>query len=94
MSFSEWISRLEKAEKVSIISSNCRKIHYKFLDGGEMVEEYNFQTGVLTRRAWKRNKFLQKNSPWEVELGDSVPDVIHSDGELLMKESNTEVIKL
>lgn len=93
--YSEWLDLLEKADKTSIISSRCRKIHYKFPDNSEMVEEYNADTGVILRRAWKRKAFLQKDcESWEVELGDSVPDIIRSDGELLLKESNSEVIYL
>lgn len=84
---------LNAAEKTSIISGKCRKIHYKFPRGGqEMIEEYSLETGVLLRRAWKKKHELRGDQKWEIELGDSIPDVARADdGALLMKESSTEV---
>ena len=38
-----------------------------------MVEEYNLETGVLTKRAWKKNNIL-KSSKWEVEVGESLSE--------------------
>lgn len=56
-----------------MILSGTRKIHYKFDDGREMVEEYNLETGVLTKRAWKKNNIL-KSSKWDVEVGDPLSE--------------------
>lgn len=57
-----------------------------------MVEEYSLDTGVLLRRAWKRNKELRGEAVWDIEVGDSIPDVaVADDGAFLMRESNTEV---
>ncbi len=58
-----------KASLTYTIITATRKVHYKFYDGREMVEEYNSETGVLSRRAWKKNNIL-KSSKWEVEVGD------------------------
>lgn len=93
MSYREWLELLSSAEKASIISGRCRKIHYKFPRGGqEMIEEYSLDTGVLLRRAWKRKKELRGDTGWEIELGDSIPDVARGDdGGFIMKESNSEV---
>lgn len=93
MSFREWMELLNSAEKSSIISGKCRKIHYKFPRGGqEMIEEYSLETGVLLRRAWKGKQELRGEPRWDIELGDTVPDVARSDdGGFMMKESNSEV---
>lgn len=57
-----------------------------------MIEEYSLETGVLLRRAWKRKQELRGDPGWEIELGDSIPDVARSDdGLFMMKESNSEV---
>lgn len=53
--------------------SGTRKVHYKFNDDEEMAEEYNMQTDVLVRRAWRRKNTLKKDGEWEVELGDPEP---------------------
>lgn len=38
-----------------------------------MVEEYNLETGVLTKRAWKKSNIL-KSSKWDVEVGDALSE--------------------
>lgn len=92
MSYREWLELLITAEKASIISGKCRKIHYKFQKGPEMIEEFSLETGVLLRRAWKRKQELRGDPGWDIELGDSIPDVARGDdGSFMMKESNTEV---
>lgn len=92
MSYAEWLTLLQAAEKASVISGRCRKFHYKLPNGHEMVEEYSLDTGVLLRRAWKRNKELRGEAVWDIEVGDSIPDVaVADDGAFLMRESNTEV---
>lgn len=39
-----------------------------------MVEEYNLDTGVLNKRAWKTNNNIYKTTKWEVEVGDPVTE--------------------
>lgn len=39
-------------------------------DGKEMVEEYNLDTNVLVRRAWKEKGKLGQDIGWSVEVGD------------------------
>lgn len=39
----------------------------------EMVEEYNMDTNVLTRRAWRDKSDLRKNEEWKIEIGDPEP---------------------
>ena len=39
-----------------------------------MAEEYNLETNILIRRAWKHGNNVSKKSKWEIELGDPEPD--------------------
>lgn len=56
-----------------------------------MVEEYNLDTGVLNKRAWKKNNIC-KNDKWDVEVGEpfylNKQENIESIG---IKESNDSV---
>lgn len=68
-----------------------KKVHYTFPKGSEMVEEYNMDTHVVTRRAWKVNKRFADEPEWEVEIGDpnSLPTNLRS--KLDIQETNTAV---
>lgn len=90
MSFTNWINQIKLAEKKSLIQGKCRKIHYKFPDGTEMAEEYSMDTGVVQKRAWKKQGKLGGESDWVLELGDVVRPL--NDTNFTVKESNTEVI--
>lgn len=101
MSFERWMNYIKDAEKSSIISGTTRKIHYKFKDDAEMMEEYSMETGILLRRAWKKKRNMlstQMNTNcfdgsifhWNIELGDIYPATY--DSNCLVKESNTTVI--
>lgn len=102
MSFEPWLNYLRNAEKTSFITGKIRKVHYKFSDGAEMLEEYSMETGVLMRRAWKKkqdvlcmqraNDNLNKTLfNWDIELGELAP-VTQTD-DFMVKESNTAVSK-
>lgn len=56
-----------------------------------MVEEYNLETNVVVRRAWKVVKKFGAQPVWDVEVGD--PDVTFSpDSENIgLKEISTAV---
>lgn len=99
MSFDAWLRRLHAAEKTSIISQNCRKIHYRFADGrDEMAEEYNLQTGCCQRRAWRdgagqpltRGPAAGVDGGWRLELGDEVRPLNPAADAFVLKESLTE----
>nr|XP_049703418.1 protein DPCD [Helicoverpa armigera] len=69
-----WYRSLLDAEKSCLKEDKIKKIHYKFQDDKEMVEEYNVDTQVLLRRAWKVKGKLGGDGKWEVEIGDPIPD--------------------
>lgn len=70
MSYQYWLDYLRSAEKRSMMNGNNRRIFYKFPDGKEMAEEYSTDTGVVVRRAWRKNKQLMGEPVWETELGE------------------------
>lgn len=69
-----WYNELLGAEKSCIKEDKLKKIHYNFENGKEMVEEYNVDTQVLLRRAWKVKGKLGGEGKWDVEIGDPIPD--------------------
>lgn len=69
-----WYRSLLDAEKSCLKEDKLKKIHYKFQDDKEMVEEYNVDTQVLLRRAWKVKGKLGGEGKWDVEIGDPIPD--------------------
>lgn len=69
-----WYRSLLDAEKTCLKEDTIKKIHYKFDDGRELVEEYNVDTGVMCRRAWKVKGKLGGEGKWDVEVGDQIPD--------------------
>lgn len=90
MSFESWLNKIKNAEKSSVITGRSRKIHYKFADGQEMAEEYSMDTGVIQRRAWKREKTLGGEPDWDIELGDKVRS-LNSEDKFIVQEAVTEV---
>lgn len=93
MSYEEWLNRIKLAEKTSVIQGKVRKVHYKFPNGKEMSEEYSMETGVVQRRAWKRQRSLTiggAEPEWIIELGDVVRQLNPTD--FVVKESIAEVI--
>ncbi|XP_011182786.1 protein DPCD [Zeugodacus cucurbitae] len=71
MTYENWLNYLRSAEKHSMISGRCRKIHYKFPDGQQMAEEYSLETGIVQHRAWRKCKQLMGEPEWDVELGET-----------------------
>ena len=65
-------------------------MHYRFGPGEEMAEEYNVDTDVLLRRAWRKKTSLGGDGQWEVEIGDPEPQFINLD-QVGIKESNNSV---
>lgn len=101
MSFELWLNYIKNAEKSSFITGKIRKIHYKFSDGAEMLEEYNMDTGVLMRRGWKKKNDVLCMQPggedmnktlfdWDIELGEVISTKQIDD--FMVKESSTAVM--
>ncbi|XP_050679025.1 protein DPCD [Leptidea sinapis] len=95
-----WYKSLLNADKSCIKEEKIRKIHYKFDDDREMVEEYNTDTKVLLRRAWKVKGKLGCDGKWDVEVGDPIPeavisndcaDIIESKDQPVVTRRNTRV---
>jgi len=55
-----------------------------------MVEEYNLETDVLTRRAWRRKTSLGGEGQWNVEIGDPEVQFLNLD-QVGIKESSSAV---
>lgn len=70
---------------------NLKKVHYEFNKNEEMVEEYNLDTGVLTRRAWKRKTNIGGEGDWEIEIGEPEPSQFQKET-CLIKENSNQVI--
>ncbi|XP_011298841.1 protein DPCD [Fopius arisanus] len=81
MASEQWLSVLQKAKKTAIIQDGKRKVHFLLEDGRELVEEYNLETNVVTRRAWREKGKLGQDVGWTVEIGDPEP----------RKEDNLEI---
>lgn len=47
-----------------------RKVHYLLEDKREMVEEYNVNTNVVVRRAWRKKNNFGKPIGWSIEIGE------------------------
>lgn len=86
---SDWFSQLKNAKKTSMEENNFKKIHYDLGNGQELVEEYNLDTNVLTRRAWKRNTELKNDDQWEIEIGDPEP-IYNKNENILIRENSSQ----
>lgn len=86
-----WFDKLRNAKKSCIQQGNLRKVHYEFEEGNAMVEEYNTETGVLTRRAWKKKTKLGGDCDWDIEIGDPEPKHLRTEG-LIIEESANQVM--
>ncbi|XP_023945690.1 protein DPCD [Bicyclus anynana] len=89
-----WYKSLLNAEKTCLKEDQIKKIHYKFEDGNEMVEEYNADTRVLLRRAWKVKGKIGGEGKWLVEIGDPIPDAVTNTDALDIKESKDQPVLL
>lgn len=86
---SDWKTTLKNAKKTCIQQGNLRKVHYELPSGKEMVEEYNMDTSVVTRRAWKVKKELGGEGQWSIEVGDPEPAGLSSE-QVLIKENSSQ----
>uniref|UniRef100_A0ABD2VUR2 Protein DPCD n=1 Tax=Trichogramma kaykai TaxID=54128 RepID=A0ABD2VUR2_9HYME len=75
MATEQWFKLLQDAKKTAIIQDGNRKVHFLFENGKEFVEEYNLDTNVVVRRAWRKKGDLGQDLGWEVEIGDPEPNI-------------------
>lgn len=87
MDCENWVTDIKNAKKSCIVQNKVTKVHYLFQNGKEMVEEYNMETEVLIRRAWKVRTELGGEGVWDVEIGDPEPK-INTDAVLIAENSN------
>jgi hypothetical protein len=87
----DWLAQIKNAKKSCMVENNLKKVHYELGNGREMVEEYNMDTNVVTRRAWRIKNEMGGEDKWDVEIGD--PEV-HFNGEqqLLIKEDASQPV--
>lgn len=101
MSCERWMNYIRNAEKSICCAGNIRKVHYKFKDDAEMIEEYSMETSILLRRLWKKkphifgiqtnhNEFNETLFNWDIELGEIVGPIY--DTNFLFKETDKAVI--
>lgn len=86
---SEWLNQIKQAKKTCMLQDNLKKVHFDFENGREMVEEYNLDTNVVTRRAWKVKGQMGGAGEWEIELGD--PEYSQKEHTLVIKENSSQV---
>lgn len=83
-----WVSSLLKAKKSCITQNNLLKVHYALPDGNEMVEEYDMNTNVLNRRAWKLKNRIGGEDDWNIEIGDPEPCIQKNDAVIIKEHPN------
>ncbi|XP_077259467.1 protein DPCD isoform X1 [Temnothorax americanus] len=94
MTSKSWLKIIQDARKTAVIEDGKRKVHFLLEDGKEMVEEYNTDTNVVVRRAWKEKNNFGTNVGWTVEVGD--PELKQSNIEIygIEESSNAFVVFL
>lgn len=101
MSYERWMNYIRNAGKSIFCAGNIRKVHYKFNDDAEMIEEYSMETCILLRRIWKKkpnifgiqtdhDEFNGTLFNWDIELGDIIRPAYDSD--FLVRETDKAVI--
>ncbi|KAG7223834.1 hypothetical protein INR49_026517 [Caranx melampygus] len=69
MAVQNWSNILKSSKKTALIHDGSRKIHYLFMDGKEMAEEYDLETDELMVRKWRQKSTLGGQGQWQVEIG-------------------------
>lgn len=84
----DWLTKLKNSKKSCLLQNNLKKIHYEIDKDVEMVEEYNMDTGVLTRRAWRRQTNMGGEGDWDIEIGDPEPTRLQKEICVIKEDSN------
>ncbi|XP_029466078.1 protein DPCD isoform X2 [Rhinatrema bivittatum] len=73
MAVASWLESLRAAKKTSLLQDGRKKVHYLFLDGKEMAEEYDIKTNELLLRKWRQKNALGSYGQWQTEVGELAP---------------------
>ncbi|KAE8300909.1 Protein DPCD [Larimichthys crocea] len=87
MAVQSWIDVLKSSKKTALIHDGKRKIHYLFIDGKEMAEEYDLKTDELIVRKWRHKSTLGAQGQWQVEIGDPLVVPVPSSDSDVIKEN-------
>ncbi|XP_025075461.1 protein DPCD [Pogonomyrmex barbatus] len=92
MSCNSWLNIIQNAMKTAVIEDGKRKVHFLLENGKEMVEEYNLDTNVVVRRAWKAKNGFGTNIGWTIEVGDPEIKVDNIEIYGIQESSNAPII--
>ncbi|XP_034950416.1 protein DPCD [Chelonus insularis] len=88
----EWLALIKSAKKTGIIQDGKKKVHFLLHDGRELVEEYNLDTSIVVRRAWKEKGKLNQDAGWTVEIGDPEPRKDNNEIFMIKESSNAPFV--
>ncbi|XP_038070486.1 protein DPCD-like [Patiria miniata] len=71
-SVESWLQELKSAKKTALVQDACKKVHFIFTSGTEMVEEYDLKSNELLVRKWKTKTTLGGAGKWEFEIGEQL----------------------
>ncbi|XP_038678021.1 protein DPCD isoform X1 [Scyliorhinus canicula] len=92
MAAQSWLESLKGAKKTALVQDGKKKVHYLFLDGSEMVEEYDVSNDQLIVRKWKRKSQLGSQGHWQVEVGETFSGAVGNLEQQLIQESSSNPI--
>ncbi|XP_022097728.1 protein DPCD-like [Acanthaster planci] len=90
-SVESWLQELKSAKKTALVQDACKKVHFVFTNGVEMVEEYDLKSNHLLVRKWRTKTTLGAAGKWEFEIGEQLRPVPSLEAEHL-RESNLNPI--
>ncbi|KAG7492862.1 hypothetical protein MATL_G00018650 [Megalops atlanticus] len=88
-----WLDALKSAKKTALLHDGKRKVHYLFVDGKEMAEEYDLKTDELIVRKWRRKNTLGALGQWEIEVGDPATMAISEPHPIMESSSNPVLMR-
>ncbi|XP_037618864.1 protein DPCD [Sebastes umbrosus] len=87
MAVQSWSDTLKASKKTALIHDGKRKIHYLFIDGKEMAEEYDLETDELIVRKWRNKSTLGAQGQWQIEVGEPLAGPVPSSDSEVIKEN-------
>ncbi|XP_058497307.1 protein DPCD [Solea solea] len=87
MAVQSWSGTLQSSRKTALLQDGKRKIHYLFIDGQEMVEEYDLETDELIVRKWRQKSKIGGQGEWQVEVGEQLASPVPSLDSSMIKEN-------